>query len=264
MESGSTAIKVYHVVLQGVRSAPGKGVLEFYLKTAGSVRKRFNTNNRMPSHRIKLDADSCLLSAQPSAGRIQIVHLAKKTCTLLSKHAQTLEAWAAALSDQIGRDPAALEREASIQAAPRPLAAPAPAEAKEAAIQMAATEAAVRKVVEEAEEATAKTGGAVRDGDLAAAASSSGEQFPFEAPPRITQAMGEAHRCRMRSFVTGIKNEFYPQVFITYATGNRPGVDFEGCGPGMHYARAVAERLEAQRIKCFSGERTSPPLAPGR
>ena len=153
MESGSTATKTYHVVLHGVPSTPGKGVLEFYLKT-GSVRRRFDTKNRMPSHRIKLDAASCLLSAQPSidavscllsaqpaAGRVQIVHLAKKTYTLQSKNAQMLETWAAALSEQIGQEPVAPigEREASIRA-PGPPAAPVVADstaAQEAADQPA-------------------------------------------------------------------------------------------------------------------------------
>ena len=76
----------------------------------------------------------------------------------------------------------------------------------------------------------------------------------FDAPVQITSAMGEEYRRRMRMFVPfGDKNKFYPQVFITYATGNRKGIDDVGCGPGMVYAVAIAERLEAAGIKCFSG-----------
>ena len=56
---------------------------------------------------------------------------------------------------------------------------------------------------------------------------------------------------RLRRALPG---RYYPNVLITYATGQRNGEDFEGCGPGMHYARAVAERLNAHGIDCFSGK----------
>ena len=217
------------------------GYVGFFLLQMGSVSKRFDTKNMLPSHRIKLGAGSCLMSAEPSAGRISIVHLAKKTYTLQSKNTRTLEAWAAALSDQIGEeavpsgvvaakaavalppkqtavDQAAAEAKnaaaaEAAAAATRQAAAAAEQEVKAAAAAARAEKAAAaeRRATEEAAAAETQAARAARSKaiDETPGTGSNGDLLSFDAPDQITNEMGEEHRSRMRSIMpAGVdKNE---------------------------------------------------------
>ena len=64
--------------------------------------------------------------------------------------------------------------------------------------------------------------------------------------------MGQKVRAHMQAMVEGDVNSFYPEVLISYATGQRDS-DAKGCGPGMYYAKAVADKLADQHVRTFSG-----------
>ena len=72
-------------------------------------------------------------------------------------------------------------------------------------------------------------------------------------PNAIDVAMGEAVRAHMHAFVEGDVDSYYPNVLVSYATGNRKGVDKPGCGLGMYYAMAVADALQDVGVGTFSG-----------
>eukprot|EP00618_Florenciella_parvula_P012279 CAMPEP_0119509946 /NCGR_PEP_ID=MMETSP1344-20130328/29068_1 /TAXON_ID=236787 /ORGANISM="Florenciella parvula, Strain CCMP2471" /LENGTH=829 /DNA_ID=CAMNT_0007546829 /DNA_START=354 /DNA_END=2839 /DNA_ORIENTATION=+ len=65
---------------------------------------------------------------------------------------------------------------------------------------------------------------------------------------------GQRVRNHMQSLVPAAAiSEYAPKVMISYSNGHRVGLDGEGCGLGMQYARLVASTLDRSGIPCFSG-----------
>ena len=74
----------------------------------------------------------------------------------------------------------------------------------------------------------------------------------------VSFELGEKIKTHMRGLSKkyapgGDVNAYYPQVFISYATGMRLGTDGKGCGPGMEYAKMLADKLDNLGVGCFSG-----------
>jgi hypothetical protein len=66
-------------------------------------------------------------------------------------------------------------------------------------------------------------------------------------PDAIDASYGEELRAMLRSCVPGDVKDYFPCWATSYATGSRPGVDAQGCGPGMwlnaHLYRSDAEKI---------------------
>ena len=73
----------------------------------------------------------------------------------------------------------------------------------------------------------------------------------MDVPEAIDTHAGSAVRKQVQSLVSGDVNLVYPQVFVSYATGRRPGKDAPGCGPGMLYAQKVVDKLWQAGVATF-------------
>ena len=83
----------YCVVLNGDIDRPGSGVLEFYSKSSGVFKKKYNLS-KLPAHKLRID-ESCIEVSQTGPGTVQIVHAKKGPYSLQSS--SDLSAWATAL-----------------------------------------------------------------------------------------------------------------------------------------------------------------------
>jgi hypothetical protein len=86
------------------------------------------------------------------------------------------------------------------------------------------------------------------------------QSFMLNVPQRISADAGwELRRQAQALLRIGAGREprlamsnFWPEVFISYALGQRKEHDADGCGPGMHFVLAVTAALLKAGIPCFS------------
>jgi hypothetical protein len=80
-----------------------------------------------------------------------------------------------------------------------------------------------------------------------------GDARPLEVPDAIDAAFAQKLKSRVREMVKGDIQEFYPQVVVSYASGQRPKVDEQGTGPGFVQAFQFITLLQQNGHLCFSG-----------
>jgi hypothetical protein len=73
-------------------------------------------------------------------------------------------------------------------------------------------------------------------------------------PEKIVADQGQLLQKMAQQLVVGTLESYYPEVFISYATGNRKEVeDFPGFGPGTFYTLVMLKLFHQFGIPCFSG-----------
>jgi hypothetical protein len=73
-------------------------------------------------------------------------------------------------------------------------------------------------------------------------------------PAKISPDQGHLLQETAQQYVVGSLDQYYPEVFISYATGNRKEAgDFPGFGPGTYYTLVLIKLLSLFGIPCFSG-----------
>ena len=80
----------------------------------------------------------------------------------------------------------------------------------------------------------------------------------LRVPPSISLEAGGIVKHYMQDLVKGNLAAYFPPVVLSYATGQRHGVDADGTGPGIFYARALAKRLDEAGVDTFSGLHVPP------
>jgi hypothetical protein len=71
-------------------------------------------------------------------------------------------------------------------------------------------------------------------------------------PESINAEQGREMQQVAQSLLVGNLEKFYPEVFISYATSNRPEADFPGFGPGTYYTLILLMLLHRADIPCIS------------
>ena len=90
-------------------------------------------------------------------------------------------------------------------------------------------------------------------------------RYPDPIPTAISAELGNCLKDYVQHllpdhYLTRV-NQFYPPVCVAYATGHRAGLDADGCGPGMFYAKYLIDCLLDAGIYSFSGEHGLLPTA---
>lgn len=78
--------------------------------------------------------------------------------------------------------------------------------------------------------------------------------LPSESMPGIDDDMGVEVKLSMQGHIKGDPRDYLPPVAVTFATGNRPGKDTKGNGPGMVYASvsAVGEKCGFPHVRILT------------
>ena len=82
--------------------------------------------------------------------------------------------------------------------------------------------------------------------------SASSINAPSKAPP-VTGEESEKLKSEVRNMVKVKFSSYYPEVIISYATGERKRTDGKGAGPGLVCAAEFIRALRAEGIDSFSG-----------
>jgi hypothetical protein len=80
-----------------------------------------------------------------------------------------------------------------------------------------------------------------------------GDAKPLEVPDAINATYAQKLKSAVREMVEDEIDEFYPQLVVSYASGQRPNVDEIGTGPGFVQAFQFISLLQQNGHLCFSG-----------